>query len=49
MNIYGYQLKKGEPKNVEYRIKADQVDRKYHISERDDVLVTSLLFIKKFI
>ena len=45
--IYEYQFKKGEPKNVEYRIKADQVDRNYHISERDDVLVTSLLFIKK--
>ena len=45
--IYEYQYKKGEPKNVEYRIKADQVDRNYHISERDDVLVTSLLFVKK--
>ena len=44
--IYDYQFKEGEPKNVEYRISCGPV-KIYSMYERDDIIVTSLTFIKK--
>ena len=41
--IYGYQFKKDEPEKVEYRISCDVMD----IRKRDDIIVTSLIFINK--
>ena len=48
--IYGYQFKTNEPKNVEYRIKCSPIIERlidHNIYERSDIIVTSLILIKK--
>ena len=45
--IYGYQFKTNEPKNVEYRIENCYGPYIENIHERDDLIVTSLIFINK--
>ena len=46
--IYNYQFKKGEPKNLEYRIEADQnMYGRYMTGDEDFIETNSILFVKK--